>query len=195
MNKETRNITVEIKSGEDTRTVEGYAIRFNEESQDLGFYETIDACAITQDTINNSDIFALLNHNENDVLARCNKGVGSLQLELRNDGLYYSFEAPHTAKGDELLEHIKRGEINTSSFAFSISAEDGAEKWYRDSENNLKRTIYKIYRLYDISPVYSAAYPTTSCSARGEEMVKNAEQYKAHNEELRIKINDLCKDE
>ena len=68
-----------------------------------------------------SDIYARLNHREDTVLARSRYGEGTLHLELRNDGLFYSFEAPHTAAGDELLEHIKRGEISTSSFAFTVS--------------------------------------------------------------------------
>lgn len=49
MKKEIRtfgNIEVRVDSDE-SRIVEGYAVRFNEESQNLGFYETIDKGAIT----------------------------------------------------------------------------------------------------------------------------------------------------
>ena len=49
MDKEIRNITNQIKrSGEDSRLVEGVAIVFNSDSQDLGFIERINPNAITQ---------------------------------------------------------------------------------------------------------------------------------------------------
>lgn len=147
------------------RTVSGYAVRFNEPSQNMGFYETIQKGAITEDTIKNSDIYARLNHREDAVLARSRYGEGSLKLELREDGLYYEFEAPKTTIGDELLEHIKRGEISTSSFAFTLPDSDKAERWYKE-DGKLKRSVMHIDRLYDVSPTYEGAYLSTSCSYR-----------------------------
>ena len=158
-------------SEEKPRVIEGYAVRFNEESQNLGFTEVIDRGAITQEVIDNSDIYCLSNHDPNKVLARSRYGEGSLQLELREDGLFYSFEAPETEIGRECLEHIKRGEMFTSSFAFVVSMEDGSEKWEK-MDGVVKRTIYKIDRLFDVSPVFEAAYLTTSCDARSAEMMK-----------------------
>lgn len=162
-------------SEEKPRVIEGYAVRFNEESQNLGFTEVIDRGAITQEVIDNSDIYCLSNHDPNKVLARSRYGKGSLQLELREDGLFYSFEAPETETGRECLEHIKRGEMFTSSFAFIVSMEDGSEKWEK-MDGVVKRTIYKIDRLFDVSPVFEAAYLTTTCDARSAEMMKQLEE-------------------
>ena len=162
-------------SEEKPRVIEGYAVRFNEESQNLGFTEVIDRGAITQEVIDNSDIYCLSNHDPNKVLARSRYGKGSLQLELREDGLFYSFEAPETEIGRECLEHIKRGEMFTSSFAFIVSMEDGSEKWEK-MDGVVKRTIYKIDRLFDVSPVFEAAYLTTTCDARSAEMMKQLEE-------------------
>ena len=162
-------------SEEKPRVIEGYAVRFNEESQNLGFTEVIDRGAITQEVIDNSDIYCLSNHDPNKVLARSRYGKGSLQLELREDGLFYSFEAPETEIGRECLEHIKRGEMFTSSFAFIVSMEDGSEKWEK-MDGVVKRTIYKIDRLFDVSPVFEAAYLTTTCDARSTEMMKQLEE-------------------
>ena len=166
--KEIRKAEIQSASG---RTVSGYAVRFESESVNMGFVEIIHRGAITEDTIKASDVFALLNHNENTVLARCKRGVGSLTLTVDNDGVYYEFEAPATANGDELLEHIKRGEISQSSFAFSVANEDGAEKWTKRGDGIIVREINKIARLYDISPVYQPAYETTTCSKRALEKV------------------------
>lgn len=169
-NKQYRSFNGTITGNSDSRTVEGYAVRFNEPSQNMGFFETISPDAITEDTIKKSDIYARLNHREDTVLARSRYGEGTLHLELRDDGLFYSFEAPHTQAGDELLEHIKRGEICTSSFAFTI-ADGKSERWYKE-DGVMKRTVYKIDKLFDVSPTFEGAYLTTSCYSRsmGDQM-------------------------
>lgn len=166
-NKEIRNISNQIRrANEDSRLIEGVAVVFNSESQDLGFIETIDPQAISEETINNSDIFATLDHDKTrGILARSRYGSGTLNLDLREDGLHYSFEAPHSPLGDELLEYLSRGEITTSSFAFVVDQNDGDE-WFRDENNQLRRHIKKIYRIYDVSPVFEPAYLETDCVKR-----------------------------
>lgn len=170
MNKEYRNI--DGLAADESRKVSGCAVKFNSDSQDMGYIERILPSAITQDTINKSDIYATLNHKEDAILARSRYGKGSLTLELRKDGLYYSFDAPNTQYGDELLEHIKRGEISTSSFAFTIPEDGSGDKWYTDDDGNFRRDIVKIDRLFDCSPVYEPAYLATSCVKRSFEAVK-----------------------
>ena len=166
MEIEIRNIQNQIvRSSEDSRLVEGVAIVFDSDSQDMGYYETIAANAIDEDTIKRSDIFCYLNHDENrGVLARSRYGVGSLSLSLESDGLHYRFEAPKTQLGDELLSYLSRGEITTSSFAFTIA--DGGDRWYRDENGTLRREITKIDRLFDVSPVFEPAYLATACAKR-----------------------------
>lgn len=180
--KEIRKAEIQSASG---RTVSGYAVRFESESVNMGFVEIIHRGAITEETIKSSDVFALLNHNENTVLARCNRGTGSLSLKVDNDGVFYEFEAPQTANGDELLEHIRRGEISQSSFAFTVANEDGAEKWTKREDGVIVREINKIARLYDISPVYQPAYEETTCSKRALEKVtelQNMDNNEMHND-------------
>ena len=179
--KEIRKAEISSASG---RTVSGYAVRFESESVNMGFVEVIRRGAITDETIKSSDVFALLNHNENTVLARSNHGSGSLSLKVDNDGVFYEFEAPQTANGDELLEHIRRGEISQSSFAFSVADEDGAEKWTKRADGIIVREIFKISRLYDISPVYQPAYTETTCSKRALEKVTELNNNMDDNKEL-----------
>lgn len=189
--KEVRNINnSDIVVDEESRTVEGYAVVFNSQSEDLGFYEVIHDGAITDDTIKNSDIFAKFNHDDSKVLARSKYGVGSLALQVDETGVRYLFEAPHTALGDELLEHLKRGDIDSSSFAFTVA--DGGDTW-RNEGGKIYRDIYSIDRLYDISPVWQPAYSQTVCSARSKEMVEKAEQLEAHYNILLQEVDELCK--
>lgn len=192
-NKEfTRSGEVFIRSlnadeGNDSRIVAGYAVKFESMSQYIGYYEIIRKGAITNDTIMQSDIFALFNHDTDAVLARSRYGEGSLALELREDGLYYEFEAPHTAIGDELLEHLKRGEMSTSSFAFTLPEDGSGEHWFKDENGNLIREITHIERLYDVSPVYEPAYLATTCSKRAKDMVDTSER-------LNNKFNSMLKE-
>lgn len=179
----------EIRTSEvlaDNKTIYGKAISFETLSVDLGgFRETIKRGAITQELIDHSDIFARTNHDNDYILARSKNGKGSLSLELRNDGLYFSFELPNTEKGNELREHIKRGEITQCSFAFNAAKEPNAEVW-RNENGIIYRDIYKIGYLGDVAPVYNPAYEETYVSMRAKECVKTLkeeEELKAMQEE------------
>ena len=181
------NITnLEVRDGEGSgRLVTGYAVVFNQWSEDLGFREMILPEAITEETIQISDIIFNYNHNPNWVLARSKYGVGTLNLEIDNHGLKFSFEAPNTTIANDMLELIKRGDITGCSFAFTVNPSDpAAEKW-EESEGVYHRYIHKIDRLYDCSVVVTPAYEGTSVSARSKENLENfkAEQLKAEQEQ------------
>lgn len=163
MDKEIRSCKLEWRTdAADPRHVEGVAAVFGSESEDLGFFETIEPEAITDDVINASDVFCMLNHDDSrGILARSKYGNGSLKLWREADGLHYSFSAPRTALGDELLEYLQRGDITASSFAFTVEADEWANR-----DGNVYRTIKKINRLYDVSPVFQPAYSATSVAQR-----------------------------
>lgn len=170
MNKEVRSyndddVLVEVRKEGDveTRTVQGYALVFDKLSHDLGgFKEKIDRQAL-EGVLEKSDVLCLLNHDERrGLLARYDRGRGSLTLEVDERGLKYTFEAPHTALGDELLEGLKRKDITKSSFAFSVEVDE----WVQQADKTYIRTIKKIKRLYDVSPVYTPAYNDTSVAKR-----------------------------
>ena len=192
---------LEIRTSEvltDNKTIYGKAISFDTLSVDLGgFRETIKRGAITQDLINHSDIFARTNHKDDYILARSKNGKGSLSLELRDDGLYFSFELPNTEKGNELREHIKRGEITQCSFAFNAAKEANSEVW-RNENGIIYRDIYKIGYLGDVAPVYKPAYEETYVSMRAMECaktLKEEEELKAMQDEKETEeIDETTKD-
>ena len=173
--KERRMFEESITTQPESRKVEGYAVVFNSESNDLGgFKEVIEPTAL-EGVVAISDVLCLLNHNEDKgVLARSKNGSGSLTLEIDDKGLRYSFEAPNTNLGDELLEGIKRGDITTSSFAFRV----GKDRWDKKADGTYLRTICTISELFDVSPVYRAAYDATSvCTdTRGMDEAKAKEK-------------------
>lgn len=185
---EYRSFRIEARENE-SRTVCGYGSVFNSQSEDLGFIETIDPNAITEETIKRSDVFATLNHDMNKILARCKYGSGSLELKCDDKGLYYRFDAPNTNLGDELLEHLNRGEIDSSSFAFTVKRDE----WKKGDDGKHYRTILEIDQLFDVSPVFSPAYSEASCQKRNKpsdyaDKINTLEQRDMDNKE---KLNQL----
>lgn len=170
---EVRSFAIEPTVEKDSRTIRGVAIRFNEESVELGFgdlrfREVISSDAITPETLANSDIKAYMGHNVDKLLARSNMGSGTLKLELREDGLYFEFEAPNTASGDEALELIRRGDIRGCSFAFW----DALSTWEERADGTYLRTITSLPHLDDVSIVVTPAYTCTEVSVRGLDKMK-----------------------
>lgn len=185
---EYRSFRIEARESE-SRTVCGYGSVFNSQSEDLGFIETIDPRAITDETIKRSDVFATLNHDMNKILARCKYGSGSLELKCDDKGLYYRFDAPNTNLGDELLEYLNRGEIDSSSFAFTVKRDE----WTKGEDGKYYRTILEIDQLFDVSPVFSPAYSEANCQKRNtasdyEKQINTLEQRDMDNKE---KLNQL----
>ena len=167
--KEQKEKEIEKRGGElqievSDRLVSGYAVIFDTWSNDLGFYEKILKGAITEDTIKRSDVICKLNHDDQKVLARSKYGEGSLILEVDDKGLKYTFEAPRTQYGDELLEYLRRGDITGSSFAFTIEEDEFSYQWPfdKDADPVLCREVIKVDKLFDVSPVFLPAYEKTS---------------------------------
>ena len=186
MEKEIRNIG-EIRANAESREVDGYAMVFNTLSENLGGFREQILPEAVDGVIERSDVMAVLNHDASrGILARSKYGNGSLTLQADEKGLRYTFDAPHTALGDECLEYLRRGDITQSSFAFVV-AEDS---WEKQSDGTYIRTIRKFDKLYDVSPVFTPAYAETSVSCRRYQEILDEE--KAENER---KIAELEKEE
>lgn len=165
MEKETRTINFELRAKPESRTIEGYAAIFDTET-DLGWFrETLNRSAF--ENADMTDVVALFNHDPNFPLARTTSGT--LQLEIDERGLKYSFEAPDTTYGEDLLKMIRRGDISQSSFAFTIKD----ETWDERGGGKPKRSIDAIAALYDVSPVTYPAYKETSVTARMRQSIEN----------------------
>jgi HK97 family phage prohead protease len=184
--RETRVLSgqVELRAadGEESKPkVRGYAAVYNRESENLGsenyqFREIIEPGAF--DDVLKDDVRALLNHDANFILARSKNGEGTLSIGVDDRGLWYEFEAPDTGAGRDLTESIKRGDIDQSSFSFTVR-KDG-QRWEEKQEGDgptiIKRTITKIARLFDVSPVTYPAYPDASVAVRSLQEFRSEHQ-------------------
>jgi len=97
MEKRLFNIENRFETKEDGQeVVVGYGSIFNSRSENLGgFYEYISPAAISEETIAKSDVRALINHDQNLILARST--TGTLNLTVDEKGLKYEFDIPETS--------------------------------------------------------------------------------------------------
>ncbi len=186
----------------DERTIEGYAVVFEQESQVIYnkqkrnfFIEVIKRGAITDELLQNCDIKALVENDRSRLLARSFKGKGSLELSVDDHGVKYRFVAPNTADGDYAVEMIRRGDVFGSSFAYLTN--EGSNVEYKRLENGLAlRQVNKIDMLFDVSPVADPAYMGTEVSVRSlQEVLQEKEppideSYKEEVKQLRNLSNE-----
>lgn len=165
----------EIDGIEESRTITGYAILFDVPSaplyEDEGevIREVIAPEAVSLELLDNSDIKMTMFHNRQLLLARSNKGSGTLSYGIDDKGVYFEFEAPDTADGDKAIELVKRGDIAGCSFAFSTRYYDRAfveESVVHGDKVEVTYRVKVITGIYDFTLAADPAYPDTSVEAR-----------------------------
>lgn len=190
MNKEFRTSDNIIAKDDENMIVEGYALKFNRESNLLGeFVEVISPEALRNADL--SDVRCLIDHNSSYVLGRT--VADTLKLEVDDVGLRFRCELPNTSYARDLYENIKLGNINQCSFGFTIE-EDGDE-FERREDGIFKRTVNKIRSLFDVSIVTYPAYEDTDVAPalRSIRNIKENEQKQIEQRRLMEKANAALK--
>ena len=145
------------------------------------------------DSVLGNDVRAFFNHDPNFLLARTSSGT--LRLSTDKKGLKYEFDVPDTTAGRDLLVSMKRGDITQSSFAFQVETDS-----WKDTSKGEIRTIEKVSRLFDVSPVSIPAYPDTNDLAiaqrsrminKDKNKMKNERDFEYRMSLLELKINIL----
>lgn len=157
-------------AAESSRIIEGYAIIFGVQSRLLAdwgdvYREIIEPGAVTQEDLDRFDIKMTIWHNRERLLARSNRGRGTLKLTVDEIGVYYSFEAPDTPDGATALELVKRGDLTGSSFIF-WSDETTSVSYTKDAEGMTIRHVNRIDEIFDMTIASDPAYAETSVTAR-----------------------------
>lgn len=157
------------EDGKPTRIV-GYAAVYNQDSEDLGFIEQIAPGAFTDVLASNPDTRCLWNHDASALLGRTTSGT--LTLESDAVGLRYNCIAPDTTTGRDVLVLTDRGDVTQSSFGFVVDSSPGSERWFDSAGKEtakwggVRRIIYRVKQLIDVSPVSFAAYSDSTAEAR-----------------------------
>lgn len=136
-------------------TFTGYAAIFNAPSEPLPFTERIAPGAFRRSLQSRNDVKLLWNHDSGTVLGSTR--AGTLRLEEDNVGLRVSADLPDTQAGRDAAYLIKRGDVDSMSFGFSVPK--GGDEWVSDNERVLNSV-----RLFETSIVAFPAYAQTAGS-------------------------------
>lgn len=169
----------EATDGAESRTIEGYALKFGVRSRLLcdwwnNYYEVLEPGCVTREMLDKQDIKLTMFHDRQLILARSNMGNGTLSYEVDKVGVKFWAEMPHTVDGDKALELVSRGDIAGCSFIYSTDEGDSenAVSYERldekgdDGEDILLRHVKRIDNVYDFTITTDPAYEQTDVSKR-----------------------------
>lgn len=179
-NYEYRALT-NVEPKEDMK-ISGRAIVFNSptklfEENGIAYYETISERAL--DNCNMSDVLLKINHdNKGSTLARTRNK--SLNLEVREDGLYFDAMLANTQAGKDAYENIRSGLTPDMSFGFLV------DKAHFIPETRT-RVVDAIKYIRELSVCDIGAYPDAYVEARDfftaeEQAIKQIEEERARKE-------------
>ena len=184
MKKRTIALVADLKlresaDGGESRTIEGYALKFGVRSRLLcdwwdQYYEVLEPGCITRETLDQQDIKLTMFHDRQLILARSNKGEGTLNYEVDAIGVKFWAEMPRTVDGDKALELVQRGDIAGCSFCYSTDESDSenAVSYERINEKTdsgddiLLRHVKRIDAVYYFTLAADPAYEQTSVTRR-----------------------------
>ena len=180
---------VEIRAIEPTNEnnemiVEGRAIVYNiptvmYEYDGVKYYEIISKGAL--DGADMKDVPFKYNHSDN-VMIMARTRNKTLELIPDEQGLLIRAKLADTTGGRDLFTLIKRKDITSMSFAFTVTE----ESYNKDTHT---RSINKFKKIWDVSAVDIPAYSDTSISARSFFKAEAEKEHKAlENAELRRRL-------
>jgi HK97 family phage prohead protease len=166
---ETRRIHIndfELREGPtgDGMSFTGYAAVFNSDSEPLPFIERIMPGAFKKSLKGRNTIKMYMNHDSSMLLASTRSKT--LRLEEDSKGLLVNADLPDTTVGRDLSVLMKRGDVDSMSFGFSVPT--GGDKW---SDDGMTRELRQV-RLHEVSVVTGfPAYKATSASVRSVDVL------------------------
>ncbi len=171
----------------DTKYIEGYFIRFNEETELWGgVFEEVAPEAV-DDSLKNNDIRCLFNHDTSIVLGRT--GNGTLELKKDSKGIFGRVKInPNDKQALDIYARIERGDINACSFGFNIINEE-----IQNRDDGTVKFILKKIDLHEVSPVTFPAYPTTSIQARKQDLAEHKKRkLEVKKNKLKERLRNVC---
>jgi uncharacterized protein len=160
----------ELKSDAETKRIQGRAVVYNSMSKPLktasgnDFTEIITRGA-AKDSIDNDEIFALMQHDMQKLLGR--KSNGTLKIEDREDGIYVDIQLPDTGYARDLISLVARQDIREFSFGFIPLK----QKVYSRGDQRI-RELTSI-QIKEFSLVANPAYNNTFASLRDEDFIED----------------------
>lgn len=124
-----------------------------------------------------SDVRLLLNHDRRGLpLARSRNNNKSnkpstMKLEVNERGLSFKadLDTSNNTNAKAAYSAVDRGDLDGMSWAFYVPNDERYQKWSMDEKGNIKRDIYKVKKISEISLVNFPAYQGTNIEARSLE--------------------------
>ncbi|MBX9580485.1 MAG: HK97 family phage prohead protease [Gemmataceae bacterium] len=171
-------VRLEAREGGAAPKIQGYAALFNVETEIRtwfgSFKESIAPGAFKSSLDSGRRVVSLFNHDVNYVLGSTSGGSLSLMEDLR--GLWIEVDPPDTQVGRDVVEYIRRGDVQGQSFMFTITKEQWT--FSEDPKELDKRTILDV-ELFEAGPVLFPAYEETSVGLRSDKSDPSAAAYEA----------------
>ena len=160
--RRVNNVEFDIRAAEassDGMSFTGYAAVFNSPSEPLPFTEVIKEGAFKRSLKSRNEIKLFMNHNTDVVLGSTR--AGTLRLTEDSRGLLATADLPDTTAGRDLSVLMKRGDVSSMSFGFSVPPK--GDTWSQDGNT---RELHQV-RLHEVSIVTGfPAYEATTASVR-----------------------------
>ena len=128
-----------------------------------GLVERVRAGAAKKASEAGADVRSFYNHDPNQVLGRT--VAGTLRLAETDAGLAYEVEPPDTQTARDLLQSMRRGDVDGSSYMYWVRR----RTWEEDLERNLDILWLDEVEVIEVGPVAIPAY-----SSAGSELGKAA---------------------
>lgn len=156
-----------VQNDHGNHVISGKAIAFNTRSEYMGFYEVVKPEAVRN--VDWQNVMLLYNHDYSNILARTD--AKNLEIEVRDDGVYFTAQVPNTTLANDVYEDVLAGNIRGCSFGFTVK--DGGDEWSKMDDGTPLRTITKIDSIPELSLTAIPAYIKTSAT-----VVRNLEKMK-----------------
>lgn len=156
-------------------TIEGHAAVFNQETTIGGFWydfrEKFLPGSFSKDIAAKADVRALIDHMSEKVIGRTKSGT--LRLSEDATGLFTSTDPSNTSDGRDIVERIRRGDVDGMSIGFFIRK----QMWVIEEDQEVDlREIHDV-ELLDISPVTFPAYRQTDVAVRKQLRDSDREEF------------------
>lgn len=143
-------------NADNTKSIQGYALLFNQPSQPMPFIEYISPNALNG--VDLSNVLLLYGHDFNNILARTD--AGTLTLTVDGKGLFFNAQLANTTLANDVYNDIQAGNLKGCSFGFTIA--DNGDVWDTDANGNTIHRISQIATLDEVSVTPIPAYTETS---------------------------------
>lgn len=169
----------------DSKIISGYFVVFNSETE---LYQSVyeEVAPEAFDSVDFSDVKALVDHDTAKVLGRTK--ASTLSLSVDDKGLYGEITVnENDQEAMNLYSRVIRGDVDQCSFGFEILNEE----MIQNSDGTVK-FIIKSLKLYEVSVVTFPAYQDTAVEARSKQ-IKEAHELtlQARKQNLKEKLDGI----